>query len=307
MKSKHVLVTGGTGIVGRCLIEELSARGAMVRASYRKEGTGSASRFQHPNIEWIEGDLQEDAFCEKLVKNIQVVIHAASFRKNVAAHHKDPEFFMKGNILMSETLTEAIRYEPSVERMIFMGTANIPPNLSLDEILHAEEPDGYVAGKAAAELLWSELSQERSIPLLILRPVGIYGAFDRFAEDSNAIPSLIYKAHTHKDELKLWGDGMQKRSFVFVDDVIKALFTLLENNVTGVQYIAPPEIVSIKELAEIIRDIVNPDLPIVCDTSKPTGQKELPAFPLHPILKNFPWVPLTEGLARTYEGWKKIL
>lgn len=305
MQGKNVLVTGGTGIVGKRLIEQLCSLGAKIIASKRKEGSGSASLFLHPNVTWIEGDLQDSSFCEKITDGIHMVFHLASSRKNVAEHRKDPGRFMKENIAMSEALTEAIKYQPNIERMLFMSTANIPPDFSIENLLSEKEADGYVMGKAASEILWQDLALERGIPLLIPRPVGVYGEDDRFAEDSNAIPSLIFKANIHKNELKLWGDGTQRRSFVVVDDLIAALFRLIENKVTGVQYIAPPEVVSIKELAMMICDIVNPNLPIVCDVSKPTGQKAFPAFPVHPLLHNFPWTPLREGLKKTYESWKR--
>lgn len=305
MQGKHVLVTGGTGIVGRCLIEELCLRGAKVCASQRKDKSGSAPTFLHQNVTWIEGDLHDDTFCKKLTQGMEMVFHLASSRKNVAEHRKEPELFIQENVAMSLALTEAIKVTLTVEKIIFVSTANIPPDFSLAILLSGEDLDGYVVGKAAAELLWQDLALERELSLLIPRPVGIYGQYDRFAEESNAIPSLIYKAHTNKEELKLWGDGMQRRSFVTVNDLIAALFHLLENGVTGIQYIAPPEVVSLKKLAEMIRDIVNPALPIVCDISKPTGQKVFPEFPLHPLLRDFPWTPLKVGLKETYEAWRK--
>ena len=297
-----ILVTGGTGMIGYRLMRTLTKQGCHIRASYRRERSGSVPRFIHPLVTWIEGDLHDQKFCADLCTGIGTVFHCAALRRNIDEHRKNAERFMEENVSMSRTLIGAIAGERSMQQIVFISTANISPHASTADLLSGG--DGYVAGKASAEILWQELAVSRSLPLLILRPVGVYGPDDRFAEDSNVIPSLMIKAETHTDELRLWGDGTQKRSFLFVEDLIRAIFHLLEHHVNGTQYIAPPEVVSVRELAEMIRDIVNPDLPIACDASKPAGQNIFQEFPTHPLLKNFPWTPLSEGLRRTYEDWR---
>jgi len=299
-----ILVTGGTGMIGYRLMRTLAEQGNSIRASFRRERSGSVPRFMHPLVTWIEGDLQDKKFCSDLCKSVGTVFHCAALRRNIEEHRNHAERFMEENIGMSRALTEALADEHSVQQLVFLSTANISPHASYAEILSGG--DGYVAGKVAAEFLWQECASLRNLPLLILRPVGVYGPDDRFAEDSNVIPSLIIKAETHTDALRLWGDGTQRRSFLFVDDLVRAILLLLKHQVIGIQYVAPSEIVSVRELAAIIRDIVNPDLPIVCDDSKPMGQKAFPEFPHHPLLQTFPWTPLKEGLRRTYEEWKKM-
>ena len=146
--------------------------------------------------------------------------------------------------------------------------------------------------------------RQYGFPLLVLRPVGVYGERDTFTEEGNVIPSLMAKAEAAKDELRVWGSGKQERVFIYAQDLVRALLTLLDHGATGIQYVMPPDTVTIREVAEKIRDMVKPNLKLVFDTSRPEGQRSLAVLPNHPCLKDFEWTPLQDGLWNTYEGWK---
>ncbi len=302
---KNVLVTGGTGILGRRLIEELVTRdkSVNVRASYRKEGSGSAPRLEHERVEWLMGDLGDGEFCAKVCKGMDTVFHAAAFRKNVAYHKEHAPEVLSENVRMSLALVHGVRQTPSIKKLIVLSSANIALEQRIKEIATTPEYDGYVVGKLIAEMAWTALAGERSLPLLIARPVGIYGEHDRFDKDMNIIPSLLSQTRERKDSITLWGDGTQERPFLFVDDAVKSLLVLADNGVTGVQYIGPPEAVPVKRIAEMIRDLAAPKAKIICDTTKPSGRKSLDLPPLHPLLKNFAWTPLQTGLKKTFMAW----
>lgn len=300
-KNKHVLVTGGTGFLGSVFVERLLDMGASVRVPVRAENFRSLSK-KRAKIEWVEGDMRETAYCEKLLTGIDHVFHMASHRRNIEFHREHCSDVMNGNVEMSLALIHAMKAHKKVG-VTFFSSANVPPTIDVIAMAQEENLDGYVIGKALSEAMWLAAARQIGFPLLIVRPVGAYGPRDTFSKDGNVIPSLMLRARDSKDILSVWGSGQQKRVFLYVDDLVSAVFTLLDSDVTGIQYIAPPDMVTIAELAEQIRAIVNPSVKVEFDTGKPEGVRSVAVLPMHAALESFAWTPLAEGLKKTYEGW----
>ncbi len=301
-KGKYVLVTGGTGFIGSVLVEELLGRGARVRVPIRAENYRALSKLR-AQIEWVDGDLRSAEYCASLVSGVNHVFHLASHRRNVDFHRKHAADVLVGNVEMTVALMRAIK-ENKHAGVTFFSSANVPPEIDVIRLAQQDTTDGYVLGKAMCEACWITAAKQYKFPLLIVRPVGVYGERDTFTSESNMIPALMVKASESKDSLDVWGTGNQERVFLYVHDLINALFQLLDAGADGIQYITPPKPVSVAEVAGMIRDLVNPSLTLKFDTSKPEGKRSLAMLPLHASLKGFPWTPLAEGLRRTYEGWK---
>ena len=301
-KGKKVLVTGGTGFTGSFLVEELLKRGAEVRVPIRAQNYRSLSE-RRGEIEWMEGDLREPAYCGALVEGVDHVFHLAANRRTVGYHQKKPGDIVNENVRMTLALLEGLKEHPHVP-VTFFSTANVPP--TFDSIALAQSPkmDGYVLGKAICETLWLAASRQRKFPLLIVRPVGVYGPRDTFNDEGNLIPALMVETREAEKELVVWGDGSQERAFLYVEDFIKAIFLLIEAGVQDIQYVTSDDIVTVRELAERIRDLVRPGLPIVFDPTKHVGERTVPVLPMHATLAAIKWVPLLEGLKRTYQSWK---
>jgi nucleoside-diphosphate-sugar epimerase len=134
----------------------------------------------------------------------------------------------------------------------------------------------------------------------------VYGPRDTFNEDGNVIPALMVKTRDVSDALKVWGDGTQERAFLYVEDLVRAVFTLIDEGASGIQYITSNDVVPMRELAEEIRDLVRPDLPIQYDTTKTIGSRTIPMLPMHPALQSMKWTTLKEGLQKTYESWNGL-
>ncbi|MFA6039790.1 MAG: NAD(P)-dependent oxidoreductase [Candidatus Peribacteraceae bacterium] len=296
----HIVITGGSGFIGSFLAEELLRRGATVRVPLHGGDKGFLK--ETGGIEWMEGDLRDDAFCISLLEGAHRLFHFASRRKNVAVHRQRAGEIAADNIRMSLALAKAVSTHPVP--VTFMSSATVPEPLSLLSVSAASETDGYALGKAASEMVWIAASRQYGFLLAIPRPVGIYGPRDTFSQEGNIIPSLMVKAESATDALDVWGSGDAVRSFLFVEDVIRALFILAEADVTGIQFIVPPETVTVRALAERIRDLVRPGLPLRFDSAKPEGALS-PVFPPpHPLLQGFAWTPLAAGLQRTLDWWK---
>ena len=301
-KGKHVLVTGGTGFIGSLLVEELLDRGASVRVPIRAANYRSLTK-RRGEIEWVDGDLRDTEYCTRLVSGMNHVFHLASHRRNVEFHRKYCADVLAGNVEMTLAMTRALKEYRSAS-VTFFSTANVPPKIDVIRLAQQESNDGYVLGKALCETFWLTAARQYGFPILIVRPVGVYGERDTFSEEGNVIPSLMVKAEAAKDVLQVWGSGKQDRVFLYAHDLITAVLRLLDHDAQGIQYITPPDTVTVARVAELIRDLVRPGLPIEFDVSKPEGRRSIAALPPHECLADFPWTPFTEGIKKTYDGWK---
>lgn len=284
-------------------MEALLDHGAVVRVPIRAENYRSLSK-RRSEVEWVEGDLRSGDYCTQIVTGMDHVFHLASHRRNVDFHQKHCADVLAGNVEMTLALTHALR-ECRGTGVTFFSTANVPPEIDVIKLAQQPAVDGYVVGKALAEAFWLTAARQYQFPLLIIRPVGVYGERDTFSEEGNVIPSLMVKAENAEKELSVWGSGKQERVFLYASDLVKAIFALLAANATGIQYVLPSDIVTVADVAGMIRDLVNPNLTLAFDTSKPEGRRSMAALPMHPCLTEFSWTPLAEGLRRTYEGWKQ--
>jgi GDP-L-fucose synthase len=302
-KGKNVLVTGGTGFIGSFMVEHLLDNGANVRIPVRAANYRALSA-RRSEIEWVEGDLRDAAYCLDLVQGIDVLFHMASYRRNVKFHHDRCGDIARENVRMTNALLEALRDAEMAVPTVFFSTANVPPTVDTLALAQQEKVDGYVLGKALSEALWFAASHQQRFPLLIVRPVGVYGPRDTFVEDGNVIPALMTKARAAKESLEVWGTGEEERAFLYVEDLVKAVFALIDAGAQGIQYITNGQVVTVRELSELIRDLVHPDLPIRFNASHVLGPRSVPLSESHACLRQLPWTPFPEGLRLTYESWK---
>lgn len=299
-RDRTVLVTGGTGFVGSYLVERLLAEGAKVRVPIRAKNYRALSA-RRSEVDWREGDLRDGEYCQSIVAGVDHVFHLASCRRMPDDHRNRASDVLNANVGMTLAMLEGIREHGPVPVTLF-STANVPLDTDIIALARAEEVDGYVLGKALSEVLWLTAQRQRPFPLLIVRAVGAYGPRDTFSEEANVIPSFMVRTRSAKKALELWGSGDEQRTFLYVEDLVDSVLSLIAADATGIQYISSPEAWTMRELAESIRDLVRPDLPVHFDHKHPVSPRIIP-LPMHPALRSFPWTPLSEGLKRTYDWW----
>ena len=165
----------------------------------------------------------------------------------------------------------------------------------------------YDEGKRIAETLCSDYQRIHGVDIRIMRIFNTYGPNMRF-DDGRVISNFIVQA-LRDENFTLYGDGSQTRSFCYVDDLINGMILLMDSNFTNPLNIGNPKEFSIKELAEIIKDLVNPDLEFLYKKLPEDDPKQRrPSIELaKSILGWEPKVELKEGLLKTIDWFKSNL
>lgn len=294
-----ILITGATGFLGHHI--EL-----VIRNTYRnKIITVGSSDY----------DLIHEANVEKMYKDIKpsIVIHLAAYVGGIGANRQYPAEFFFRNIMIN-SLTIHYAYKHGVRKLITLIGGCSYPALATSPIDEGQMWDGYpqfesapysVAKKMA--LVQSEAYRRQyGFNSIVLIPGNVYGEYDNFRlEDAHVIPAMIRKFYEAKqagcDNVVLWGSGRPIRDFVYAADMAKLIPYFLENyNTSEAINISTGKGVSIKKLAEIIKELVGYQGQLIWDTSKPDGQmnKTFSADKLK-FLGLSCSTPLREGLSKT--------
>jgi len=236
----------------------------------------------------------------------------------ILANSTRPAEFIYDNLMIHGTVVHSA-HETNVRKLLYLGSSCIYPRDATQPITEEELLTGpleatnewYAIAKIAGIKLCQAYRRQYGCDFISAMPTNLYGPGDNFDLDSShVIPALIRKFHDAKhrggaNEVEVWGTGSAFREFLHVDDLAAACLYLMEHysedshiNVgTGVD-------LSIKELAETIGTVVNPDAHVVWDSSKPDGtpRKLLDVT----RLRSLGWSPsieLPDGLATTYQWY----
>jgi GDP-L-fucose synthase len=300
-KSEKIFVAGHRGMVGSALVCQLESKGFLSLLVRDRS----------------ELDLRDESAVAKLFAEEKpaVVILAASKVGGIKANIDHPVAFLLENLQIQNNVMDAA-YENGVRKLLFLGSSCIYPKLAPQPIPETAllsgplEPtnEAYAIAKIAGIKLCQAYVREHGANFISMMPTNLYGPNDNFdLETSHVLPALLRKAHeakTRKDrELIVWGSGKPRREFLHVDDLASACLLLLEKyDSPEIINVGCGEDISIRELAELICDIVGFDGQLSWDTTKPDGtpRKLLDVTKLR-ALGWKPSTPLREGIAQTYE------
>ena len=300
MTSKSVFVAGHRGLVGGAVVQELREAGY----------TGVLTRTR-TELDLLDSAAVRDFFT---AERPQWVVVAAARVGGIKANADRPVEFLLENLKIQNNLIESA-YRSGVEKLLFLGSSCIYPKfapqpipetaLLTGELEPTNEP--YAIAKIAGIKLCQAYARQYGARFISAMPTNLYGPGDNFNLDtSHVLPALIRKVHEAKTsgapEVSIWGTGTPRREFLHVHDLARACRFLIE------QYDSPEivnvgvgEDVTIRELAELIVDIVGYRGQLVFDPSKPDGtpRKLLDVSRIHSL----GWraqIPLREGIRQTY-------
>ena len=312
-KSKNILVTGGAGFVGVNLIKRLLLLGANVTATRYKK----PSVIKDKRIRYIKCDLQKSDDCNYVVKDMDYIFLCAAVTSGAEAIERKPLFLLTPNLLMSVQMLEAA-YAANIKKVLFISSNTVYPltNFAVKENdVNNEYFDKYfIAGsmKRFCETVCEIYSTKILNPMktVVVRPGNLYGPNDKFDwEKSKVIPALIRRAVERHDPFVVWGDGMDLKDFLYVDDYIDGMLLAMEKlDEFQPINIANGLAVTIREvLKEILSAADYQDAPVEYDASKPTmiPKRMIDISLAKKILGWQPKVSLQEGIKKTVDWYKK--
>ena len=271
---KRVLVTGGTGLIGRPLVDQLVQLGANVTVASLDQGQGLDRSVSFKRV-----DLRELTSCIDCCKGQQIVFHLAGVKGSPKMTAEKPASFLVPTVQFSFNMMEAAR-RCNVERFLFTSSVGVyapAPTFYEDSVWDTfpSENDKFAGwAKRICELQAEAFNIEHGWNACsIVRPANVYGPHDNFdIENAMVIPSLIRRAIDCDGKLVVWGDGSAVRDFIYASDVAAGMLTMIENNIQEPVNLGSGSGISIKELAEtIVSSIPGKAIDLVWDKSKPSG------------------------------------
>lgn len=268
---KKILVTGGSGFLGRVVVAKLLAWGARTK------------NIVIPRSKEI--DLRIKSNCRKITKGMDLVIHLAGNVGGIGKNHDLPATLFYDNAIMGIELMEASRMN-KVNKFVCIGTIcsypKYAPTPFREEDLWLGYPEETNAPYGLAKKMLLVQSQayraQHGYNSIYLLPVNMYGPGDNFdPSSSHVIPALIKKVIDALDEdkkaIEIWGDGTPTREFLYVDDAAKGILLASQyyDKAHPINLGSGSEI-SIKQLVETIAKLLNFKGQFIWDTSKPNGQ-----------------------------------
>ena len=292
-----ILVTGGYGLVG--------------------------SEFNHPNyipLSSSEADLRIRSDVDKIFDTIKFdgVIHCAAKVGGVGGNMNHKGEFFYDNIMMNTNVIEECRKNNVEDLVVFLSTCVFPNDVEYpltEKKIHLGPPhfsnDAYAYAKRMVDIQIRSYREQYGLNYKSVIPTNIYGINDNFdIENGHVIPSLIHKCYIARETntpLTIWGSGTPLREFIYNKDVAKLTEWVLENyNEDEPIILSTSEEISIKEVVEMIIELMNFKGEVKWDTDKPDGQFRKPSdnSKIKNYLPDFKFTPLYDGLKETIEWFE---
>lgn len=302
-RTSKIYIAGHRGMVGSAIVRRLKAAGYTNLVTRERKELDLLD--QRSTAEFLSAEKPEYIFL------------AAAKVGGIHANNTYRADFIYENIAVQNNVIHGALMA-GVKDLCFLGSSCIYPRdcpqpIKEDYLLtgpleQTNEP--YAIAKIAGMKLSESCNLQYGTRFVSVMPTNLYGPNDNYdLVNSHVLPALIRKAHDAKikndKELVIWGSGSPRREFLYVDDMADACIFLMEREVgTGIYNIGCGEDVTIRQLAEIVMDVVGFRGQIVCDDSKPDGtpQKLLDVS----RMANLGWrasIPLQEGIARAYVAY----
>jgi GDP-L-fucose synthase len=300
-KSDKIFVAGHRGMLGSALVRRLEAQ------DFTNLLTRDRSQL----------DLSDESAVVKFFDEARpdIVILAAAKVGGIKANNDFPVEFLLNNLRIQNNVI-CSAHKTGVRKLLFLGSSCIYPKLAPQPIPENAlltgplEPtnEAYAIAKIAGIKLCQAYAREYDAKFVSVMPTNLYGPNDNFdLESSHVLAALLRKAHEAKTRgdktLEVWGTGEARREFLHVDDLAAACLLLLEKyNSPEIINIGCGEDITIRELAELISDVVGFNGELVWDKTKPDGtpRKLLDVTRIR-ALGWRPAIPLRQGIAQTYQ------
>lgn len=254
---QRILITGGAGFIGSHTIDLLLEQGKdIVVLDNLSSGKLENLNLQHPNVEFIEGDVLEYPLVEDLMQSCDAVLHLAAI-SSVPQSIENPIYSFQVNTQGFLHVLEAIRKSRRPVRLVYASSAAVYGNETNlpcrdNAPLSAPPLSPYALQKLHDEDYANLYARLHGIKSLGLRYFNVYGARQNPDSPYSGVISRFLDAYQKDAELKIFGDGKQSRDFINVADIAKANMLALNGQFDGVLNIATGQAQTLLQLIEYI-------------------------------------------------------
>lgn len=300
-KDAQVLVTGGTGLIGRQVVSMLCDAGANVTVVSLDDVVVDA-RAHH-----IKGDLTDFSFCKEIAKGKDFVFHLAGIKGSIEVTKSKPASFFVPLLMMNTNMLEACRIA-NVKKAVY--TSSIGAYASAEIFKENEHRDGPPMdmfpgwAKRMAELQIQAYKHEHGLTnFAVVRPCNVYGPGDNFdPHNAMVIPTLMHRIWNKENPVVIWGDGNAVRDFAYSRDVAEGIILALHYGTNGdFVNLGSGQGYTIRELVETLRTFL--DFNYEFDASKPSGfpKRVMDISLAREHIHYNPTTTLADGLKETWE------
>ena len=309
--NQKILVTGAGGFIAHHMVNYLKDKGFWVRAVDIVE-----PEFENSNADEFKLlDLRLKDAAEEAVEGIDQVYHLAADMGGIGyitAFHAD---ISRNNILMNTHMLEAARLE-GIERFFYSSSACVYPDYRQDsnELDGLKEEDAYPAApeegygweKLFTEKLCQYYTQDYDLQTRVARFHNVYGPLGTFDGGKEKAPAALCRKiakSNSEDDIEVWGDGEQTRSFMYIDDCVEGIYRLMQSNHNEPLNLGTDLMVSVNQLVDIIASVAGKKINKIHDLSKPQGVRGRNSdnTKLSEFLNWTPDIDLKDGMKITYE------
>ena len=303
----NVLVTGGSGMLGRHLVPLLEKTGHIVYSPNREELDLTDSKATSNYIETI---------------NIDTVIHCAAYVSGIASSTTTKHHSFDSNVMMGLNLIRAC-IEHGINNMINVGSATVYPNDapqplredSLGDGAFEGPIEGYALSKYVVYRACAMANEQHGVSFKTIHPCNLFGPYDNFSlETGHMLPAILHRMHQAKENgnkpIVIWGDGSAKREFLYGPDLADFLNTALSrfSELPEVMNVGSGVEVSVNEMHQYMAKVIGYDGELQHDLTRPVGRKR--RYLELSKQKEFGWSPKTqfeEALTFTHDYLRGIL
>lgn len=303
---KKTLITGSNGLVGS------QFKGDIVQVSSKVCDLRDSKMVDDLFKFYTDEELQKDFTIDK-------VIHCAAKVGGVAGNMNHKGEFFYDNIMINTNVIESARKHNIKKLVAFLSTCVFPNNIEYpltEDKIHLGPPhisnDAYSYSKRMSEVQIRAYREQYGLQYKSVIPTNIYGINDNFdIENGHVLPSLIHKCYIARETntpFVIWGSGNPLREFIYNKDVAKLTEWVLENyNEDEPIILSTSEEISIKDVVEIIIELMNFKGDVIFDITKPEGQFRKPSdnHKIKSYLPEFQFTSLYDGLKETID-WFEI-
>jgi len=310
MKGKTVVVTGGAGFIGSNLVRELFSENLVKIVD--DISTGNLDNIKdiinEPNVRFLKGSITDLKFLNNNFKNVDYVFHQAAI-PSVPRSVKDPIKSNYANVNGTLNVLVAAR-DNHVKKVVYASSSSAygdTPVLPKKEDMKPQPLSPYAVSKLVGEYYCNVFNEVYNLPTIALRYFNVFGPRqDPTSDYAAVVPRFITRLLKGKSPV-IYGDGNQTRDFTFVKDTVNANILAIESDACGVFNIAGGRCISINELSSIIMEIIDIDIDVIHENSRPGDVRDSLAD-ITKASEEFGYKPtynLKKGLNETVE-WFKI-